>query len=337
MKILVTGSTGFIGSQLCHALISAGHQVRAFHRPSSSLLALQGLPVEHAIGDITAMQSLQSAMQGIEVVFHAAALLGPERHPGEMAAVTVAGTRNVLNAAASAGVRRLVHTSSVAALGVPPPPHNANSTPFLMDETHTWNYRSAWWPYGSAKYQAELEVQRAVAKGLDVVIVNPAIVVGAGDLNRVSGNIIIHVAKGHVPVSIAGGLNIVHIDTVVAGHLAALERGKRGERYILAGENLTHQRFLEITASVTGAPPPRGALPVSVARPLAVPLQVLSDVMRVVSNGLPIRGDMFRLAGYYFYYETTRMVDQLGVQPGYSVRQAVEEAYHWYQSQGMLK
>ncbi len=117
-NILVTGSTGFIGGQLCRALCEQGHAVRAFHRPTSLTRVLEGLPVEHALGDLTQPDSVNAAMQGIEVVFHVAALLGGQENSGRMYAITVEGTRAVLQAALRAGVRRMVHTSSVAALGV---------------------------------------------------------------------------------------------------------------------------------------------------------------------------------------------------------------------------
>src|SRR5512146_900690 len=119
MNILVTGSSGFIGSQLCRALVAQGHSVRAFHRPTSSLRGLEGLPVEHALGDLTQPATLSPAMEGVEVVFHAAAMLADMGDPAKMYAITVEGTRAVLQAAQQAGVRRVVHTSSVAALGVP--------------------------------------------------------------------------------------------------------------------------------------------------------------------------------------------------------------------------
>ena len=118
-------------------------------------------------------------MQGIEVVFHAAAWMGGHDQPGRQYAVTVEGTRNMLQAARKAGVRRVVHTSSVAALGVPDAARQPNEAQ-LMNENHTWNYRPDYYPYGYAKYLAELEVQKAVAQGLDVVIVNPTLVFGAG-------------------------------------------------------------------------------------------------------------------------------------------------------------
>lgn len=324
MKVLVTGSTGFIGSQLCRALIVRGDAVRAFHRPSSSLAALESLPVEHVIGDILQPETLLAAMQGVEAVFHVAATLGRNAaiDPGYLA--TTQGTHNVWTAARQCGVRRLVHTSSVAALGVP-----SGNQP--VDERHTWNIRPEWWDYGYAKYRAEMEVQRAVAGGLDAVIVNPAVVLGPGDLNRISGDIVVQIARRPLPVSVTGGLNVIHVDDVVAGHLAALECGRCGERYILSGENLTHQRFLTLIAQAVGVRPPRGALPGGLVRPLAVPLSWVESLA-----SLPISGRDLWKAGRYFYFSNAKARSELGVALDLAATKAIQDAVVWYRKRGEI-
>jgi dihydroflavonol-4-reductase len=336
MKVLVTGATGFIGSQLCRALAARGWSVRAFHRPDSKLDGLQGLDVEHAVGDVTDIESVERAVQGIEVVFHTAAKMGRSNKAQGMYTVTVEGTRNVLSAALSAGVRRVVHTSSVAALGVPLeiPTSRAGNRPEIlcMDEYHTWNFRPEWWRYGHAKYLAEIEVQKAVARGLDVVITNPTVVIGPGDLNRISGNILIQVARGRVPVAVPGGLNVVHIEDVIRGHLLAFEHGKTGERYILGGENLTHLRFLQIAASVTGARPPLFTVPAGVARAVASAI----DLTGRIGSFFPVGSASLRRAGFFFYYNTRKAEQQLGLQASHSVRQAVEDACRWFREHHMM-
>ena len=326
MLILVTGSTGFIGSQLCRALVAQGQHVRAFHRPNSPQLLLEGLDVEHVEGDITQPETIERAMHGVEVVFHTAALLG--RRPGSMYAVTVAGTRDVLNAALKAGVRRFIHTSSVAALGVP---ENGVRLSTKLDESHAWNLGSESWPYGYAKYLAEVEVGKAIFKGLDALIVNPALVIGPGDLNKISGEVILRVAKGHAPIAISGGLNAVHIDDVVSGHLKALERGKTGERYILGCENLTHMRFLQIIAEVVGVRSPRVVLPTSLVHALVAPISIANKWLP-----LPFDGEALSRVGYYFYYDTHKARQELGLSYTHSVQDAVAESYAWYLEQGFL-
>ena len=237
-----------------------------------------------------------------------------------------------------AGVWRVVHTSSVAALGMPEQtPRGRNKSgeaahrSLIMDERHTWNYPSDWWFYGHAKYLAEMQVQRAVAQGLDVVIVNPTVVIGAGDINRVSGDVIVHAAQGHIPVAIPGGLNIVHIADVVRGHLAALANGRTGERYILGGENMTHRRFLQILAEVVGVKPPRFVVPVSLARLLVRPMSLIWKLLP-----LPLSGDDLRRIGYYFYYDTLKARLELGLKDTLPARQAVADAFTWYREQGVV-
>jgi dihydroflavonol-4-reductase len=326
MNVLVTGSTGFIGGALCRALVAQGHTVRAFHRSTSSLSLLEGLPVEHATGDLTQPATLEAAMQGIEVVFHTAAMLGHMHDPGRMYAITVEGTRFVLQAALKARVRRVVHTSSVAALGVPERgPGGIPADPPLLDEAHSWNYIPGRWPYGYAKNLAEQEVQKAVAQGLDVVIVNPAVVIGPGDIYRLSDSIVVNVARRRFPVAAQGGMNVVHIDDVVAGHLAALERSRTGERTILGGENISLLAFLALTASVTGAPPPRGVLPMWVIRPLAWAARLASTFIN-----LPVDTSLLNLAGYYFYYDLTKSQRDLGLPAPRPARMAVEDAWAWF-------
>jgi dihydroflavonol-4-reductase len=323
MRVLVTGSTGFIGGALCRALLEGGYTVRAFHRPTSTLRLLEGLPVEHAEGDLTQPETLVAAMRDVEVVFHAAALLGGVENPARMYAVTVQGTRSLLQAASQAGVRRVVHTSSVAALGVPE--GGMHGSPGLLDESHTWNLRPDRWQYGYAKYLAELEVQQAVAKGLDVVIVNPSIVIGAGDIYRQTSSLVLQVAHNRLPALVEGGANFVHLADVVAGHIAALERGRKGERYILGGENLTLQAAVKTIAKVTGGIAPLLVLPGGLLRWMTGALVLFQSFIN-----LPVSASMFHLAGMYFYYDTRKAQVSLGLPAPRPLEEAAAEAYEWF-------
>lgn len=333
MKALVTGSTGFIGSQLCRVLVEKGHSVRAFHRATSNLKALQGLPVEHAIGDLTQPETVAPALEGMEVLFHAAALLGyaaGRDQAARMYAVTVEGTRDLYAAALEAGVRRVVHTSSVAALGVPDLIGKMRGSPnALMDENHTWNYSPQGWPYGYSKYLAELEAQKAAAQGLDVVIVNPSVVFGAGDIYRQNSSIIMQVADQRLHLITEGGLNAVHIADVVEGHLAALERGKKGERYILGGENLTHVDLVQRIARLAGVPAPRILLPGSVARSLSTPLRWFGSFV-----DFPVSSNEVAMAGWYFYFDPRKAQSQLGLPSPRPVDDALAEALAWFRQAG---
>ena len=328
MRVLVTGASGFIGSCLCRALTERGDEVVALHRSTSLLAGLEGLPVQRHVGDILDPASLAGALRDVEVVFHTAAPMRPAANPQTATEAHVVGTRNVIQAACQAGVRRLVHTSSVAALGVPDaaPSRTPKNAP-LIDERHTWNYIPARWPYAFAKHSSELEVLRAVDAGLEAVIVNPSAVFGAGDWYRTERSLVAHMARGGLIPVIAGGLNTVHIDDVVAGHLAALERGIPGERYILGGENLTLAELLRITAEVVGRRPPRLKVPLAMVPPVRWLLDPLRRWLR-----LPIEPSLLWLAGYYFFYDTRKAQVQLGLPPPRSYRQAAHETYAWLQS-----
>ncbi len=327
MKALVTGSTGFVGNAVCRALLEAGYEVRAFHRPTSTLRLLEGLPVEQALGDLTQPETLLDAMRGVDVVFHAAALLGMREDPVPLQAVTVEGTRAVLQAALQAGVQRVVHTSSVAALGVP---EQIGSQPAPIDERHTWNFNPEQWPYGYAKYQAELEVQRAVAQGLDVVIVNPSLVFGPGDVYRMNTSLVVQVARGRLPALVDAGINVVHIDDVARGHVAALERGRTGERYILGGENLPLREIIKKIARLTGGSMPLLDLPPGLVRRLATPARRLRSFI-----SLPVDPSVLYLAGRYFYFDIHKALGELGLPAPQKAEQAFTDAWAWFQENGM--
>jgi len=332
MRILVTGSTGFIGSHLCRELCNKGHQVIALHRSTSQTDLIEELPIEREIGDITKPNSLTDPFKGVEVVFHTAAKLGKST-PEETHKVTTLGTRNVLDACLKNGVSRLIHTSSVAALGVPiyPGIPVIDTSREKLNETHSWNYRPKWWKYGYAKNQAEIEIQKAVARGLDAVIVNPALVIGAGDINRISGDIILRVAHGQLRVVTEGGLNVIHILDTIQGHILAMDRGKTGERYILGNENLTHQEFLTKIATIVMVRPPKYVIPGKVLRVLSNPITAIERFFT-----LPFAGEALHKAGYYFYYDSSKAERDLDLIIQHSTDQAIRDSYLWYKEKQVI-
>jgi dihydroflavonol-4-reductase len=330
MKILVTGATGFVGSHLCRALSESGHLVRALHRPTSSLELLEGASIELVQGDLFDPESLSRAAGGMEVIYHCGGKVGNWRDPAAMAASHVEGTRNILAAATRCGVRRFIHTSSVAALGTPARSKDPGDTE-IMDETHAWNKTAEEWPYGYAKYHAEEEVRRSAADGLDAVILNPASIMGAGDKNLTSSAVIMHMARGRRPPIPPGGLNVIHIDDVVAGHLAALDRGRSGERYILGGENITHEQLLSTVAKVVGAPHPSWHIPAWILRLLAWPAERIGRILDI-----PLRGHIIRMSGLFFYYDIHKALRELHLPAPRPHRSAVEDAFNWYRDNGFL-
>ncbi len=328
MRILVTGASGFIGAALCRVLCARGHEVSAFHRPTSNLKLLEDLPVAHVLGDLTQPASLESAVAGMDAIFHAGAQLG-SAPTARMYAVTVEGTRALLQAALEARVSRFIHTSSAAALGVPAA--EVEGRRMLMDETHAWNYRPDYWPYGYAKYLAELEVQKAVARGLEAVIVNPSVVLGAGDIYRQTSSIVVQTARRRIPVMIEGGLNVVHLEDVVAGHLAAWERGRPGERYLLTGENLSVPDFIRKIAAVAGVPAPTLYFPAGLARRAAGLLKLLKPYLH-----LAVTPEQLRQAGQYFYFDNRWSRKTLDLPDPRPAEEAIQAAYAWFKSSGAI-
>lgn len=322
-RALVTGATGFVGAKLARYLARRGVQVRALVRASSDRSALQGADVTPVEGDLFEPASLLAACSGVDVVYHCAGQVAEWRQPSSMIASHVIGTRNILQAAKMAAVGRLVHTSSVAALGVPEP--NDPDPDGGMTSAHLWNSEAVIWPYGYAKHRSETMVWEAVAGGLDAVVVAPSAVVGPGDVKRVRQGILALLSSGRIPpVAPAGGLNIVHIDDVVRGLEAAAARGHSGAKYLIVGENLSHLDFLRITAEVAGARPPRWLLPTA-------PLRSLGRLAVVLSPHFPLppRSTMLNLMGYHFYFDGRESQAALGLPSPRSYRQAAQDAHQW--------
>jgi dihydroflavonol-4-reductase len=326
VKVLVTGGTGFVGSQLVAALVKRGDRVRVLRRANSSLVALEGLQVEHVIGDILEPEAVARAVKGCDLVFHVAAISSYWRAQREQVyRINVEGTRVVMEACCRAGVPRVVHTSSLAAVGIP-----LDGT--LATEETPFDALSATFAYADSKHRAEAEVQKAVARGLQAVIVNPAVVIGAGDHYLISGSMIVEFARGHMIAVPPGGTCMADVDAIVQGHLAAAARGRVGERYILGGENLTYRQVVQILAEVTGRPAPRLSLPPWLLGPAAVAVDTFNHI-----NPRPpiVSGEQMHLSAVNFFCDSSKAVRELGY-PILPFRAAAERAYCWYLRHGYM-
>ncbi len=262
---LVTGATGFVGSALVRQLLAAGGPVRVLRRESSSLdlLGASAGRVEHAVGDVTDAESVYRAAEGVETVYHVAATVAfGRRARARLRAVNVGGTANVVNAALAAGVGRLVHTSSIAALGRP-------ARAGVLDETATWTRSRLNTAYAVSKRDAEREVLRGVAEGLDAVIASPALVFGPGRPGEGTTALAQRLAAGRMPLTsvVPGGVAppgataVVDVEDVAAGLRAARARGATGERYLLAAENLPWTEILVTLAAALGVEAPTRTAP----------------------------------------------------------------------------
>jgi len=326
MRALVTGATGFVGANLVAALAERGHAVRILRRSTSRLDALAGLEYEEAIGDILDADTLRQAMAGCDWVFHTAGAADYWRSSLErLYRVNVDGTRQVMAAALEAGVARVVYTSSVAALGAPPDGK-------LGDESMEFNLRPEEFRYGHSKYLAEREVMAAVKRGLPAVIVNPCVILGPRDVNLISGSLVREVYHRWVPVALPGGMNLVDVEAVVAGHIAAAECGRVGERYILGGVNLTHLETLRLVAQIVGQRPPVGVIPRA-----AVPLlaALLALVQMVWPRPLPMSVEQLHLSTRYFFFDSSKAERELGLPPT-SPTETIRKTFQWYNEHGYL-
>ena len=327
MRALVTGATGCVGANIAEALLARGYRVRVLRRATSRLDALDGLSYEDAMGDLLDGRSLEVAMDGCALVFHAAAISQYWRNSLEqLYAVNVTGTRNVLAAASAAGVRRVVVTSSVAPLGVPV------CAGQWLDEASCYHRPPARFHYAHSKLLVEAEVARAVAAGQDVLCVNPASVIGRRDVNFIGGEILRLVKRGMFLVAPPGGMGVVSGGAVGLGHVLAAERGVAGERYILNGENIKHVALLRLTASVVGGRAPLCTLPKAMIR---LPVEVTWLASRILGFPYPAAAVQADLSVRDMYFDGSKAVRGLGF-PVVSARAAIEEAWDWYSRAGML-
>jgi dihydroflavonol-4-reductase len=256
MLAFVTGATGFVGSHVARVLAEQGADLRLLLRSSSDPKNIEGLKADRVVGDLRDPASLDKAMAGCDVVFHVAADYRLwVRDPDQMHRANVEGTRAILEAARKNGVRRVVYTSSVATMGFTSNGHPANEdSPVSLDNMIG--------PYKRSKFMAEEVAMSAGRSGMDVVVVNPSTPVGERDIKPTpTGRIVVDFLKKKFPAYVDTGLNLVDVTECARGHVAALEKGKSGERYILGGENLTLKQILDKLASITGLPSPKVRVP----------------------------------------------------------------------------
>ena len=260
MLAFVTGATGFLGSHVARLLAEQGADLRLLVRPTSSLKNLEGLKAETVTGDLRDPTSLQRAMAGCEAVFHVAADYRLwVRDPAEMYRSNLEGTRAILEASRTNNVRCVVYTSSVATIGFTGNGH-------LADEESPVKLADMIGHYKRSKFMAEQVALEAGRGGLRVVTVNPTTPVGEQDIKPTpTGRIVVDFLKRKFPAYVETGLNLVDVHECARGHIAAMEKGKSGERYILGGENLTLKQILDKLAAISDLPSPTVKLPYAVA------------------------------------------------------------------------
>jgi dihydroflavonol-4-reductase len=312
---LVTGATGFIGSHVTRLLSERGDEVRALVRPDSRPDAIEGLATETVQGDVLDRRSVRRAMRDVDRVFHLAGTtnLGVPRE--RAFALNVEGTRIVLEEALRAEVSRAVYTSSVAAVGPARAGESAN-------EANVWDAGRYAIPYVDSKHEAEAVALRLVGRGLPLVIINPAHVLGPGDPGRSSTALVRRFMRRQIPAYVDGTLNIVGVEDVARGHLLADERGQVGERYILGNRNFTFDRLFADLGRLSRVEPPAIKLPLQLALALAAAGE------RLPGPALPSAVEV-RAASLNWAFVSTKARRQLGWRTS-PHEDALEETVEWY-------
>jgi dihydroflavonol-4-reductase len=319
--VLVTGATGFIGRTLVARLLEDGRAVRVLQRRTAADLDAR---VEVVLGDVTDPASLERASAGASSVFNLAGIVSHlESERAHMEAVNVGGVEHVLAAAKAAGVKRVVHVSSVASVGM------AESPDAPLDEDSPYPERARQYAYAATKRRGEEVAMAAAEAGQDVVVACPAFVIGAGDVNRISTFVAEQYLRGALRVVTAGGLSYVDVRDVVDGLVRIEHGGESGRRYILGtlDGNLSHQQFFDLLGDVSGKRRLTLPLPASMLVPGA-------KLARALHIPLPVHPDELDSSRWYWYTTTQRAVNELGYSPR-PVREAVESTVAYLRERGL--
>ncbi|GIX07059.1 MAG: hypothetical protein KatS3mg115_1462 [Candidatus Poribacteria bacterium] len=305
MRVLVTGATGHLGTNLVYLLCAQGREVRAFVRPTSPRQLLAGLPIEWAVGDLLDSASIRQALDGVSVVYHAAAVYrtwAPD--PETVIRPTLQGTRNLLQALERSRVERLIYVSTIGTIGFTTDPSRPRD-----ENAHNTHSRGA---YFRAKILAEESVVEWHRRtGLPVVIVNPGSIIGPRFLRPTpTTRLVLDFLNGKARAIFQTGFNLVDAEDVARGALAAEAKGIPGRRYLLGGENLTMEAIYRLLSSLTGIPVPRLRVPPWVLPPVAL----LAEVWGRATGREPLvnRDTVHDLAGRYAYADSSRAIRELG-------------------------
>jgi dihydroflavonol-4-reductase len=326
-SVLVTGASGFVGSAIANALRQDGYQVRILVRPSSPQTNVDRRD-EIFVGDILDRSSVATALRGVRYLVHAAAdyrLWAPSS--ADIIRTNVEGTRIVMEEALRGGLERIVYTSSVATFDL-----SANGP---ADESHSLPLNKAVGAYKCSKVMAEELVLGMIERQkLPAVIANPSTPIGPRDVRPTpTGRIVVEAASGRMPAFVDTGLNFVHVDDVAAGHIAALHRGRIGERYILGGENITLRKMLTDIAEIAGRRPPRMQLPRFAVYPFAFGAELLAHA----TGRTPFATvDGLRMSRHYMHFDDSKARRELGY-TSRPYREGLAEAIDWFAQAGYLR
>jgi len=326
-RAAITGASGLLGGNLAAELIRAGHEVVAIRRAGTKVAHLDDLAIQWCEAELADVAALTRAFTGADCVFHCAAAVTVKREvTPDMTAANVTGTANVIEAVIAAKVPRLVHTSSVVAVGL-----STDGRP--CDETARWNFDTEGLldAYAITKHQAE-ELVHAARDRIDAVIVNPTYMFGPRDAKPSSGKLIVDVVRRRVPGWTPGYNNFVDVRDVARGMIAAWQRGRRGERYILAGHDMTYRDIMNAIARAAGVKPPRLRVP----RPAAWLVGKWGDLVERRGKEPVVNSTQIRYAYTdRFRFKSDKAARELGYAPG-PLEPALRDAIDWFRGRGIL-
>ncbi|WII70568.1 NAD-dependent epimerase/dehydratase family protein [Bdellovibrio sp. 22V] len=327
MKILVTGANGFLGSWVTRALVNEGHHVYALVRPKSDISELSGVNCKYVHGDVTDVHSLLEAFKGVDTVFHLAGVIAYKKSERAlMDKVNVQGTANVVSVCREHKVRRLVYLSSVVAIGAGYTPQD------VMNEDSPYNISDLNLGYFETKHEAEILVKKACDKGeIDAVILNPSTIYGAGDAKKGSRKMQVKVAQGKFKFYTSGGVNVVAVEDVVQGILSAWKKGRKGERYILAGENILIKDLFAMIAAEAGVKAPSHQLPDSFLHLLGA----TGDLMDKMGLKGPISRENAYTSTMYHWFDSSKAQRELDFKPR-PAREAIHNSVQWMKDHHLL-
>ncbi len=328
MKALVTGATGFVGGNLVRELLKQGYQVRALVRETSSRKNIDGLDVEIAVGDLCDRASLDRAMDGCEVLFHVAASYAfwtPD--PAAVYETNVRGTENILAAAGSAGIQKVVYTSTESTIGIER--HD------LGTEEREATLGSLSGHYKKSKLLAERVALRMCAEGLPLIVVNPTMPMGPWDIKPTpSGQVVVDFLNGRMPAYVNTGLNVVDVGDVATGHILALEKGQIGERYILGNKNLTLRDILGVLEQITGIRAPNVCIPIWLALGAGYADELVRGKILKRPPRIPISA--VKTARKFRHFDCSKSIQQLGF-PQTPIEEALSRAVSWFRQNGYVR
>ncbi|MHC8509257.1 MAG: hopanoid-associated sugar epimerase [Rhodospirillales bacterium] len=324
----MTGATGFLGSAVVRRLLAAGEAVRVIARPGGDRRNLAGLDIDVREGDLLDQPSVRAALKGCTGLFHAAAdyrLWAP--NPEQMFRVNVDAAVRLIGDAMAAGADRIVHTSSVAVLGIDP-----SGAP--ADETTPVTYEDMIGPYKRSKFSGEEAVRKIIREqGAPVVIVNPSTPIGPRDVKPTpTGRTIVEAAAGRMPAYVETGLNVAHVDDVAEGHVLAWRKGRIGERYILGGGDMSLIEILSAAAKAAGRKPPAIRLP----HGFVLPIAYMAEAWARISGREPFATvDGVRMARKKMFFSSAKAERELGYthRPG---ADAIHDAVAWFKAEGYV-